>query len=280
MDLIGVREVRVPRTREDISIAPGEIPLGGGTWLFSEEQPLGITGLVDLTALGWEPVTVTDENLVIAATCTIAEFSRLTAHEGWHAHPLISQCVNSLLASFKIWNVATVGGNICTSLPAGPMISLASALDAVAVIWTRDNFERRMPIAQFVTGVRTNELAPGEVLRAIEFPLDRLRSRTAFRRIALSPLGRSGTLVIGRLDATGHTVFTITAGTPRPRQLRFDTMPTAGKLAEAVADIVDWYSDPHGSPDWRRAMSGTFAEEIRVELGGDSPADAQAGETP
>jgi len=57
-------------------------------------------------------------------------------------------------------------------------------------------------------------------------------------------------------------------------------MPTAGELAEAVADIVDWYSDPHGSPDWRRAMSGTFAEEIRVELSGDSPADAQAGETP
>ncbi|WP_213814168.1 xanthine dehydrogenase family protein subunit M [Glaciihabitans sp. dw_435] len=267
MDLITVREIRVPRTREEISFAPGEIPLGGGTWLFSEVQE-GITGLVDLTGLGWQPIEVTDENLVVAATCTIAEFSRLPAQDGWTAHPLISQCVNSLLASFKIWNVATVGGNICTSLPAGPMISLAAALDATAVIWTIDGHERRMPIASFVTGVRENELAPGEILRAIEYPLENLRSRTAFRRIALSTLGRTGTLVIGRLDADGSLVVTISGGTYRPRQLRFDELPDRGALASAVASIHEWYSDAHGAPDWRHAMSAKFAEEIRIELGG------------
>ncbi len=48
MDLISVRETRVPRTRDELVFAPGERPLGGGTWLFSEPQP-GLTGLVDLT---------------------------------------------------------------------------------------------------------------------------------------------------------------------------------------------------------------------------------------
>jgi hypothetical protein len=267
MDLITVDEIRTPRTREEIVFAPGEIPLGGGTWLFSEPQP-GITGLVDLTGLGWDPLTVTDAGLSIAATCTIATFSRIPARDGWNAHPLFDQAANSLLASFKIWNVATVGGNVCTSLPAGPMTSFGAALDAEALIWKADGGERRVPVSTFVQGVRANDLAPGEVLRSIEVPRAALEARTGFRRIALSPLGRSGTLVIGRLDASGEAVFTVTAGTPRPYQLRFDELPSARALADAVDRIDDWYSDPHGAPDWRQATSALFAEELRLELGG------------
>jgi CO/xanthine dehydrogenase FAD-binding subunit len=267
MDLIGVKEIRVPRTREEISFAPGERPLGGGTWLFSEEQP-GLTGLVDLTALGWAAIDESDTALSIAATCTIAELTRLPRHPGWNAHPLIAQCANSLLASFKIWNVATVGGNIALGLPAGAMTSFAASLDADALIWTPDGGERRMPVASFVTGVRQTALVPGEILRSIEIHRTALVSKTAFRRIALSPLGRSGTLVIGRVAPSGEAIFTITAATPRPVQLRFDELPNARALQSAVFGIHDWYNDPHGAPDWRRATAALFAEEIRIELGG------------
>lgn len=263
MDLITVDRIRVPRTRDELSFAPGELPLGGGTWLFSETQP-GLTGLVDLTGFDWQPVEETAEALTISATCTIAELSRIP-----HT-PLFSQCANSLLASFKIWNVATVGGNICTALPAGPMISLASALDATAVIWTTDGGERRMPVATFVRGVRENALEPGEILRAIEFPREAISSRTGFRRIALSPLGRTGTLVIARQDAGGHFVVTVTGGTPHPYQLRFDELPSAVALADAVDGIDDWYTDPHGAADWRHGMSRLFAEQLRVEFGGNA----------
>ena len=86
------------------------------------------------------------------------------------------------------------------------------------------------------------------------------------RRIALSPLGRTGTLVIGRADPSGEVVFTVTGGTTRPRVLRFDEPPSAAALADAIDSIDDWYDDAHGKPDWRRAMSLKFAEEIREEL--------------
>jgi len=267
MDLITVRDIRAARTRDDVVFADGERPLGGGTWLFSEPQA-GLTGLVDLTTLGWEPVVVTPDALEIAATCTLAELSRLPAHEGWAAHPLFWQCVTSLLGSFKVWNTATVGGNICLALPAGPMTSLAASLDATAVIWMRDGGERRVPVAGFVTGVRATVLAPGEVLRSIVLPRASLESRTAFRRIALSPLGRTGTLVIARADPGGEVVVTVTGGTMRPAQLRFDEVPSARSLESAVLAIDDWYDDAHGSPDWRRAMSALFAEQTRAELGG------------
>lgn len=257
MDLISVRETRVATTRAEIVLGPGEAPLGGGTWLFSEEQP-GLTGLVDLTGLRWPALTATADGLSIAATCTIAELSG-------HDHPLFWQCANSLLASFKIWTVATVGGNICTSLPAGAMISLTAALDADAVIWSPDGSEKRMPVASFVTGPRTNALEQGEVLRSIEIGREVLTQRTGFRRIALSPLGRSGTLLIARRDGDGF-VLTITAGTPRPVQLRFPGIPGEGELRAAVNSIGEWYDDAHGAPDWRHATSALFAEELRREL--------------
>src|SRR6184192_1617666 len=90
---------------------------------------------------------------------------RFEAPREWFAAPLIRACCNALLASFKIWNAATVGGNICMSLPAGAMISLTTALQGVCVIWSPNGSERRVPIEQFVTGNQQNVLQPGELLR-------------------------------------------------------------------------------------------------------------------
>ena len=266
MDLTTVREIRTPSRRDEVVFAPGERPLGGGTWLFSERQP-GLTGLVDLTSLGWAPIERAADVVSVAATCTIAELLRLPSDDDWAGHPLIAQCADSLLASFKIWNVATVGGNVALGLPAGAMTSLMATFDATAVVWTTDGGERRVPVSAFVTGVVQNALEPGEVLRSLEVPIDSLRSRTGFRRISLSPLGRSGTLVTARLGLDGEFVVTVTAGTTRPVQLRFDEVPGERSLADALADVDCWYSDPHGDPDWRRAMSTRFAHELRVELG-------------
>jgi hypothetical protein len=265
MDLIGVKDIRVPTTRAEIDFAPGERPLAGGTWLFSERQP-GLTGLVDLTGLGWDPIVLTDMALSVSATCTIATLANLPRESGWNAHPLFMLCADSLLASFKIWNVATVGGNIALSLPAGAMTSLAASLDADAVIWTTDGGERRVPVTSFVTGDRQNVLAPGEILRSIDISRVALASRTGFRRIALSPLGRSGTLVIARHDPNGGFTLTITAGTTHPIQLRYPTIPTADAVRADVLAIEDWHDDAHGAPDWRRGISAQFCEELRSEL--------------
>lgn len=265
MDLTGIREVRVARTRSDLALAPGEAVLAGGTWLYSEQQP-GLTGLVDLTGLGWTALEADAHGLTVAATCTLAELTAYEPPAGWRIQPLLAQCCQALLASFKVQSVATVGGNICTALPAGAMTSLFAALDADAIIWTPGGGERRMPVADFVTGVRTTALEAGEVLRALHVPAAALEARSAFRKIALSPLGRSGAVVLGRVDTSGAAVFTVTAATPRPYRLRFEALPSAEALARGIRSIGDWYDDPHGAPDWREAMSVLLAEEIRQEL--------------
>ena len=56
------------------------------------------------------------------------------------------------VGSPQIRNVATVGGNVCLSLPAGSLIALTAALEGVCTIWQPDGGERRVPVVDFVTG--------------------------------------------------------------------------------------------------------------------------------
>lgn len=268
MDLNGVTTILPARARGDLAaLGPGVVPLAGGSELFAEPRP-ELTGLVDLQAFGWPALTADARGgLEIAATCTLAELSRLPAEPGWNAHPLLFQCCTALFGSFKVWNVATVGGNLCASLPAGPMTALAVALDADTLVWRRDGSDERLPAVDFVTGDRTNVLETGDVLRSIFIPAGPLRARTAYRKIALSPLGRSGAVLVGRLDEEdGAFVLTVTAATLRPIQLHYPGLPGRERLDGDVRAIDAWFTDAHGAADWRRAVSGVLAEEIRREL--------------
>ena len=265
MDLTSIDRIRTARTRTDLVLGPGSAPLAGGTWLFSEQQP-HLTELVDLTTLGWPPFEVGSDGLTLAATCTLRQLADLPPVPGWASQHLVLECARSLVASEKIWDWATVGGNICTALPAGALISFAVALDATAVVWTADGGSREQPVAELVTGPRTTTLAPDEVLRSVVVSSEVLQAPAAFARVALTRHGRSGAIVIGRRDAGGGLVVTVTGGVPRPYRFAFADWPSADELHDAVDTVDDWYDDPHGAPDWRRAMSLRLAEQVRGRL--------------
>lgn len=253
----------------------GDAWLAGGTVLFSYGSTV-LKRLLDLGQSGWPAITVNDSGIELAATCTVAELYALpvsvaVAGRQWPGLKLFRPCCDSFVASFKIWNMSTVGGNLCTALPAGPMISLCAGLDATATILGPGGGSRTVPVATFVTGDGQNGLAPGELLRSIHLPASALSAKVAFRRLSLSNLGRSGVLLIGRRDPDGGLVITVTAATKRPVQLRFAaaTMPGPSALAAAVGKAIPaelYHDDIHGLPEWRRDMTLRLAEEIRAEL--------------
>jgi len=265
VDLETVVAYRRAATRDDLALAPGERFVAGGTWLYSEPQ-VGTTGLVDLTGMGWPSIEERDGGLRIGATCTIAELVAHAAGAAWPARPLVAHCANALLASFKIWNAATVGGNVCRSFAAAGMVSLCATLDGDALVWRPDGGEYRRSVADLVTGNGTNALAAGEVLRAIDLPAHALGARTAFRKVALAELGRSGAVLTGRVDADGAATLVITAATERPTVLRYDRLPDAATLRRAVEGVTGYYTDPLGTADWRRAVSVALLEDVREEL--------------
>src|SRR3954469_13526051 len=87
MDLGGITGIRFARSRADLVLAEDEAYLAGGSWLYSEPQPKLHT-LVDLATLDWPAISLENGALQIAATCTLAELSRLAPGSGWNAHPL------------------------------------------------------------------------------------------------------------------------------------------------------------------------------------------------
>lgn len=269
MNLNTITEIKRPASPSDVvTWRPGYAWLAGGTWLFSEPQVHTDT-LIDLRSMHWPSLERTDDGLEIAATCTIAELYGYAAPQDWTAWPLVGECCRSFLSSFKIWNEATIGGNIVMSLPAGPMISLACGLDASYALLALDGKTRHVRALDFVTGNHANVLAPGELLRSITVSNSALHRRFAFRRASLTHLGRSGVLLVGTSDArSGELAITVTAATARPFQFRFDGVPSPDALRAALDEIPDdlYWDDVHDSPAHRRHLTHYFAESIRREL--------------
>jgi CO/xanthine dehydrogenase FAD-binding subunit len=272
MNLDTIREVQRPATADEIADwREGYAWLAGGTWLFSEPQ-FSTDTLIDLANLEWPALEKVPDGLEISATCTIADLCRFAAPSEWTAAGLFRECSDALLASFKIWHAATVGGNICMSLPAGAMISMSVALEASYTLWPRCAPAREMAAVDFVTGNHTNVLQRGELLRSLHLPATALAKRYAMRRASLTRLGRSAALVIGTQDRTARDLrLTITAATPRPVQLRFDRLPSSLELRQAIDERISldgFFDDVHGSAAYKRHLTYHFGEEIRRELAG------------
>lgn len=284
MDL-DIDTVRVARTRADCVLRPGEAFLGGGTYLYSEPVPAGVTGLVDLTGMGWEPWSVDGAGLRVAGTCTLAELvsgpGALGAHTGgpYRALGLVAPCVSALTLSSKVARSATVGGNLARGLPAGSMVGLFASLDAVAVIWTSGvstgstseggstsgGSSREVPVADLVTGAGVVDLAPGEVLREVRVPSAVLAQRTVFRRASLTSTGRTAAMVTGRTGDQGPTI-TVTASVAAPLSLHARDHAAVDRWIDRLDSTDAWFEDVHGSHEWRAAMTRRLAHEAFDEL--------------
>lgn len=269
MDQHTIRAVKSPASPGEIADWPaGYAWLAGGTWLMSEPQ-VGLDTFIDLHGFGWKNLEASDDGLEISATCPIEVLGDFKGSAEWPAAPLLRASVHALLMSFKIAHVATVGGNICMSLPAGAMVSLTVALEATYTLWPRNGAPRTVAARDFVTANHANILAPGELLRSIHIPASALQKRYAMRRASLTKLGRSAVFLIGTRGANGKLLLTITASTPHPVQLSFAGSPTAEEVRAAIDAAIPangWFDDVNGTPAYKKHLTYHFAEEIRAEL--------------
>ncbi|MGY3564584.1 FAD binding domain-containing protein [Sinomonas sp. RB5] len=309
MDMTSVEEVLM--SADPDQWLPGDSWLAGGTVLLSYGTDITRgrpRRLLDLTGAGWQPVLWdADGNpedaghqdagqdappvpaLELAATCRVAEVYALPEaadlplpRDLLPGLDLFRPCCDSFVASYKIWNVSTVGGNVATALPAGPMTSLLAGLDAVAVLLGPGGARRELPVADFVLGETRTALRDGELIRCFRIPLAALRQPSAFRRISLTERGRSAALLIGRCTGPGRIRIVVTASTRRPLVVDLggaEQSPATGEgwrsaIDAAVAD-KGWHDDVHGAPDWRRAMTHRLGEEILAELLPGAPAAAR-----
>ena len=100
-------------------------------------------------------------------------------------------------------NLATVGGNLCNAAPSADMAPPLVALEAEAVI-AGPGGERRVPMADFFTGVRKTVLAPNEMLVELIVPPPGAHSggqylrHTPRRELDIAVVGVASQLTHGR----------------------------------------------------------------------------------
>ena len=149
---------------------PGALVLAGGTDLMVEVNR-GVRRIDHVVAVdripelrGWS--LEGDNVLRLGAGTTCADL----------AEPALSALVPALaqaartVGSPQIRNAATLGGNLATASPAGDTLPVLAALDAGVELRSTDG-TRRLPLDEFVTGVKANALNPGELITAIRVPV-------------------------------------------------------------------------------------------------------------
>ena len=83
--------------------------------------------------------------------------------------PGLAQAARTV-GSPQIRNSGTLGGNLATASPAGDTIPVLAALNAVVELRSTDG-HREVPVTDFITGVKNNDLRPGELIEAIRVPV-------------------------------------------------------------------------------------------------------------
>lgn len=114
------------------------------------------------------------ENVELKEAGSILRIGAGATYDALLKHPLIPEILKqaiSQIASPSIRNVGTIGGNICNASPAGDTLPVLYALDAVIVIARQENDEmiiRKVPIEEFIKGIRKIDLKANEMVIAIE----------------------------------------------------------------------------------------------------------------
>ena len=180
--------------------------------------------------------------------------------------PALAQAARTV-GSPQIRNTATLGGNLATASPAGDTLPVLAALDAEIELQSAGG-ARRLPLDEFVTGVKANALIPGELITAIRVPV--LDGPQEFLKV-----GTRNAMVIAVtslalvVDRPGHNVR-VALGSVAPVPLRaveaevlvaerldFEDMASpdsnlVDRFADLVADAARPIDDHRSSAAYRR----------------------------
>lgn len=157
--------------------------LAGGTGIY-ELAGRGllseVEALVDVSGLGWAYVRKGPKSVKIGAATTMTQL----AHSKELESPALGAVADALRAiqPIQVKNVATVAGAICTGLP---FFDLPTALLAVGAVVHVGPRRREVELNEFIKGIFTIDLSPGEFVRELEIPEEEGRS-SAFQKFALT----------------------------------------------------------------------------------------------
>ena len=188
--------------------------------------------------------------------------------------PALTQAARTV-GSPQIRNAGTLGGNLATASPAGDTIPVLVAMDAVLQLKSSTE-NREVAITEFITGVKTNALKPGEIIQSIKMPV--FQGPQEFLKV-----GTRNAMVISVVSLALVTDYLgkklrVGVGSVSPVPFRataaeefiaqeFDwetnsalSEKVINKFSELVADSTKPIDDHRGTADYRKHAVGVLAK--------------------
>ncbi len=231
---------------------------------------------VDLTAIEEElkGIEKNDKYIIIGSLTNMSELAESSV--------LRKNCTSLARAAEEmgsplIRNLATLGGNIANSNPAGDTIPPVYALQAEFLVPSH-NRVKEIPVSEFFLGPGNNVLEPGEIIKAVKIPLKK-NSYSGFRKLGpRKALAISKVSVAARwemddkiikniriaLGAVGPTCILArrTADFLKGKRINKNTLKEARDILETEASPIDDFRSTAG---YRRSMTGILLKRILTQ---------------
>ena len=261
--------------------APEVAPLAGGTGLLVDMRGgLRRPGvLVDVSRLDeLRAVRREDGHVVVGGGVTLTDLLEdpLVAR---HA-PVLRQGA-AVFANPLVRNRATLGGNLAYASPAADTAPPLLVLGAEVELQSQRG-GRRVPLADFITGVRQTACCGDELLVAVRWPVPAPRAASAFRKLALRKADAISVVSVAVLverDADGRCLEArIALGAVAPTPIRAHAAEellrgqalTPAAIAEAAhlaAEATCCVDDVRGSAAYRKRVTDALVRRLLEEVG-------------
>jgi CO/xanthine dehydrogenase FAD-binding subunit len=225
-------------------------------------DPDVIVSLDDVAEL--RPITDDDGALRLGATAPYASVMR--SAEVSRRLPLLARAAGSV-GSVHIRNRGTVGGSVCHADPAGDVPVALTAADARLRVRRGDGGQADLSIDGFFTGLFETALEDGDLLEAVEVPLQPTSATYGYRRFSYREGEYPMCVAAVRLEwadgrCTGARVAVGGAGPSVTRLAAAEAVlvgsapdgDLAGAAASAADDDVEPIADVRGSTEWKRRV--------------------------
>lgn len=257
----------------------GAMPIAGGTNVIADlrAEKHHPRLLVDVSRLAeLRCIQQVGDDIVVGGGTTITDL----LHD-----PLIARTAPALVEAAQVFanplirNRATVGGNLADASPAADMAPPLLALGANVDLLSQAG-HRRVPLADFFTGVRQTVRRPDELIHAVSWPA-RNGAGSVFAKVGLRKADAISVLsvaVAAEVDASGRCVSAaIALGAVAPRPVRAlaaeaalvgqpltpETITAAARLtSEAVRPI----SDIRGSAEYRCEVTEVVVRRLLARV--------------
>ena len=218
-----------------------------------------------------------DGGLEIGALVTHAEIERSALVQRFF--PPLAETFGHV-ATVRVRNQGTIGGNIVHADPAGDPPPMLIALDGEVVIARRGR-ARTMPIGDFFRNLFETALEPGEIVTAIRIPPPARGTKGKYVKFLPASKDDYATVSVAttlRMDKSGtceHVRIALGAVAQTPVRARRAEAILSGakpaksaieKAASLVLEEIDPQSDARGSAEYKREMARLWTERALTEL--------------